>query len=119
MRIGRVLLLWGLLMALAPALSRAQDKTLTVRPLSDAPPIVKRALVIGVSDYEHANRLPETANDARAVANLLRTRFGFPEDSIILMTDDPSTPDKLKPLFSTSKRPSRRCSTASMRTARS
>ncbi len=100
MRIGGFIILWLVLTsALVPALCGAQDKTLLVRPLSDAPPIVKRALVIGVSAYEHANPLPETANDARAVANLLRTRFGFPEDSIILMTDDPATPDKLKPTY--------------------
>src|SRR5579871_2857345 len=98
MQIGRMLLWIAVGLALVPAWCGAQDKTLIVRqPIADSPPIVKRALVIGVSDYENANHLPETVNDARLVVDLLHTRFRFPEDAITLMTDAHGTPERLRP----------------------
>jgi sulfatase modifying factor 1 len=78
----------------------AQDKTLTVRSIAEAPAFAKRALIIGIGEYEHATSLaPTTYNDAKAVADLLQKQFGFPTESIVLMTDAPDTPDKLRPTF--------------------
>jgi hypothetical protein len=78
----------------------AQEKTLTVRSIAEAPAFAKRALVIGIGDYEHAASLaPTTYNDAKKVADLLQKQFGFPAESIVLMTDAPDTPDKLRPTF--------------------
>src|SRR5579871_4742486 len=100
MRRSSFIMLWlALGLALFPALCGAQDKTLIVRPLADAPPIVKRALVIGVNSYKHANALPETINDAQRFAELLRTRFGFPDDAVTVMTDAPGTKEELLPTY--------------------
>ena len=78
----------------------AQDKTLIVRPIADAPSFAKRALVIGVGQYEHAASLaPYTYNDARRFADLLRTQFKFPDEAITLLTDTPGTPESQRPTF--------------------
>jgi hypothetical protein len=78
----------------------AQEKTLTVRSIAEAPAFAKRALVIGIGDYEHAASLaPTTYNDAKKVRDLLQKQFGFPAESIVLMTDAPDTPDKLRPTY--------------------
>src|SRR5579862_1891637 len=79
--------------------SAQNTKTLQVQAISDAPSFAKRALVIGVGEYEHANRLPVTANDAREFADLLQTRFGFPPEAITLMTDAPGSPERLRPTY--------------------
>jgi uncharacterized caspase-like protein len=97
MRINRKLL-WMALWMLVPVLCSAQEKTLTVRPLADAPAIVKRALVVAVSNYEHANPLPETLNDARAYVAWLKS-IGFPDNAITVMTDAPDTPEKRRPTY--------------------
>jgi hypothetical protein len=97
-----LMLLLSLFMALVgfPSGSSAQEKTLTVRSLAEAPAFAKRALVIGIGDYEHAASLaPTTYNDAKKVADLLQKQFGFPAESIVLMTDAPDTPDKLRPTY--------------------
>jgi hypothetical protein len=72
-------------------------KQIVQKPLSDGPAYAKRALVIGVDNYEHVAKLTDCANDARDFARMLKTKFGF--DNITLMTDDPSTPDELKPTY--------------------
>jgi formylglycine-generating enzyme required for sulfatase activity len=74
------------------AAARAQAaKTLTVRSLADAPKFAKRALVIGVQDYQFARKLKVCDNDAAEFAALLKARFGFTDDAITLMTDAPDT----------------------------
>jgi formylglycine-generating enzyme required for sulfatase activity len=99
MRTVRTLLAMALLLLLVSSCCSAQNKTLTVRPLADAPAIAKRALVIGISNYRHANALPETINDANRIKQLLQTRFGFPEDAITFMTDAPGTKEELLPTY--------------------
>lgn len=65
-------LLWMLALLAATGHTHAQDnKMLTVRPIADAPSFTKRALVIGIGNYEHAGSLaPATYNDARRFADL-------------------------------------------------
>ncbi|MCW3097158.1 MAG: exported protein of unknown function [Chthonomonadaceae bacterium] len=94
-------LLWvGALCLLTSAAALAQDKTLTVRPIADAPSFVKRALVIGIGQYEHAGSLaPTTYNDAQRFADLLKTQFKFPEEAVTLLTDAPGTPDSRRPTY--------------------
>ncbi len=78
----------------------AQDKTLTVRSIAESPSFAKRALVIGVGQYEHAGSLaPTTYNDARRFADLLKTQFKFPDEAITLLTDAPGTPNSQHPTF--------------------
>lgn len=80
--------------------SAQENKTLTVRSLADAPSFAKRALVIGVGQYEHAGSLaPVTYNDARSFAELLRARFGFSDDAVTLLTDAPGTPESRRPTY--------------------
>src|SRR5690349_21885291 len=77
-----------------------QTNTLTVRSIADAPSFAKRALVIGVGQYEHANPLaPETINDARLFAQMLRQQFRFPDEAITLLTDAQGTPEKERPTY--------------------
>ena len=94
-------LLWfGVLCLLVSGPVRAQDKTLTVRPIADAPSFAKRALVIGIGQYEHAGSLaPTTYNDARRFADLLKTQFKFPDEAVTLLTDAPDTPESRRPTY--------------------
>lgn len=98
---NRIFILLGMALLLFCAASvRAQDKTLTVRPIAEAPNFAKLALVIGVGHYEHAGILaPATENDARNFAELLRTQFKFPENAITLLTDEPGTPESRRPTY--------------------
>lgn len=66
--------------------------------LADSSPPVRRALVIGIQSYTSARRGAETpqrgltnldgaVNDARAMAELLSTRYGFDEVELLLERD--------------------------------
>jgi formylglycine-generating enzyme required for sulfatase activity len=66
-------------------------------PIAASPSFAKRALVIGVSNYENVAPLGATARDALAVADFLEKRMGFPKESIVLMTDLAATPERLRP----------------------
>jgi sulfatase modifying factor 1 len=70
------------------------------QPIADTPAIVKRALVVAVSNYENANALPETINDAHLIVEMLHTQLGFPREAIVLMTDESGTPERLRPTHS-------------------
>ena len=77
-------------------------KRLTEVPISDAPSYAKRALVIGIDQYDYCNPLGGNCGlDAKAFANLLQTKFGFSD--VVLMTDDASAP-RLRPTESHIKR---------------
>ena len=91
---GLPLLFAGLLVFFCPPAS-AQNKRLVEVPISDAPSYAKRALVIGVDDYQIVHPLTDCGNDARAFADLLKAKFGF--EHVTLMTDDPNTPKSLLP----------------------
>jgi len=53
--------------------------------------ISSHALVIGVNLYQKVSPLAFACNDARAVANLLKATFGFPEPNIRLLLDGEAT----------------------------
>lgn len=60
----------------------------------------KWAVVIGISDYTHfgdeiGGDLPGAGNDARAVADVLVNRYGFPADNVKLILDGAATRDRL------------------------
>ncbi len=89
-----LLLLSSLPLIPAGAQSVAQDKDLTAQSLADAPQLSKSALVIGIDDYRRVHgKLTDCVNDANAFADLLRSRFGFTQ--VTLMTDDATNPDYL------------------------
>ena len=50
-----------------------------------------RALVIGINDYKHVSKLHYATNDAKAVAEVLQSKFGFSEDRIMLLLDEDAT----------------------------
>lgn len=50
-----------------------------------------RALVIGINDYHHVSKLHYATNDAKAVAEVLQRKFGFPEDRVTLLLDGTAT----------------------------
>ena len=49
------------------------------------------ALIIGINDYQHINKLFYAKNDAEEVANVLETNFEFPEENIIRLLDQDAT----------------------------
>jgi uncharacterized caspase-like protein len=51
------------------------------------------AIVVGINDYEHLNRLERANQDATGMARLLVDRLGFPQDNLFLVLDPP--PDNL------------------------
>ena len=83
------------LFSLPASLLWAQDKRLVEVPISDAPSYAKRALVIGVTDYDVCPKLTVCGNDAKEFADLLKTKFGFSD--VILMTDEPGTAGAMRP----------------------
>ena len=54
------------------------------------------ALVIGVNAYQYASPLEYATNDARAIAELLEARFGFPRENISLLLDNDATADAIR-----------------------
>jgi uncharacterized caspase-like protein len=55
----------------------------------------KRALLVGVTKYDHLppeKYLEGPANDVRLVGRLLRERYQFPADSIVSLTEDEDSP---------------------------
>jgi uncharacterized caspase-like protein len=49
------------------------------------------ALVIGINKYKKVNPLARAANDAKAVAEILTEKFGFPTANVTLLTDAAAT----------------------------
>lgn len=49
------------------------------------------ALVVGVNKYQTAGPLSFARNDAEAVAEVLRTKFGFPDENVRLLLDAEAT----------------------------
>lgn len=78
--------------ALGTSLSAAPAQRGAPVPLADAPPRTKLALVIGISNYRYASRVPGAARDAVAFARFLQERWGFPPERVTLMTDDAPDP---------------------------
>lgn len=57
------------------------------------------ALVIGINQYEYISPLGYAANDAKAVADILEKRFGFPKDNISLLLDEKATISAIREAF--------------------
>lgn len=53
------------------------------------------ALIIGIDKYRNAPPLQTAANDARAIADLLVSRFGFDNDHVVLLLDEDATRDAI------------------------
>lgn len=94
-------LLWLVLVLLGPAVIAQTPADLAAKrlvevPLSETPALSKRALVIGVDDYQVAHKLTDCGNDAKAFAGLLTTKFGF--EHVTVMTDGAADP-ALRPTY--------------------
>ncbi len=57
------------------------------------------AVVIGINDYTHWPKLRYAVNDARSVAELLRTRLGFPAANVIELYDAEATRERIVQLL--------------------
>jgi uncharacterized caspase-like protein len=80
----------------APSPARAE---VAAGPTARAPKrqmTVRRALVVGIGSYERAPALPFAVEDARAFAEFLKRQWGYPEEAVVLMTDDAAT-SELRP----------------------
>jgi len=53
------------------------------------------ALVVGINKYQSASPLSYACNDAEGFAEVIKTNFDFPEDNVILLTDDSATREKI------------------------
>jgi hypothetical protein len=63
---------------------------------------VKRALVIGIDNYQTAPKIPVLhgcVNDATLVRGILEEQFGFPADQIAVLTNDQATRDGILAAF--------------------
>lgn len=49
------------------------------------------ALVIGINEYKAAPPLRYAVNDAQAIADILKDKFGFPEENVCLLLDKEAT----------------------------
>jgi len=54
-----------------------------------------RALIIGINKYSTVSPLEYAVKDATAVGEILKSRFGFPEDSIIILINKDATRSKI------------------------
>ncbi|MFO0985033.1 MAG: caspase family protein [Planctomycetota bacterium] len=57
------------------------------------------ALVIGVNTYARCGQLDYACNDAEAIAAVLKTRFGFPDDRVTLLLDSSASQDNIRAAF--------------------
>ena len=55
---------------------------------SSAQAAERYALVVGIDDYQALGKLKTCRADAKALAKVLAERCGFPQDNIVLLTDD-------------------------------
>ena len=57
----------------------------------------KRALLIGINEYKYYREFPLDGclNDVEIMASVLREKFGFNEDEIILLTNEKATRDRI------------------------
>jgi len=49
------------------------------------------ALVIGIDRYKHVSPLAFASNDARAIAAVLKEKFDFPDENVVLLLDEAAT----------------------------
>ena len=54
------------------------------------------ALIIGINEYEHVDKLNYAVQDAEAIKNLLVSNFNFPKEHIIMLTDKEATLDNIR-----------------------
>ncbi len=68
-----------------------QERGIRIKSVKELPAKAKRfALVIGIDQYNdpQINKLDGAANDAKAIAEALVTYSGFPQDQVILLTNN-------------------------------
>ena len=49
------------------------------------------AVIIGINEYEHVDKLNYAVQDAEAIQDLLISNFNFPKENIIMLTDGDAT----------------------------
>jgi peptidoglycan/xylan/chitin deacetylase (PgdA/CDA1 family)/uncharacterized caspase-like protein len=54
------------------------------------------AVVIGINNYQYWPKLEYAVNDAKAIAEALENKMGFPHDNIYTLTDGEATSEKIK-----------------------
>jgi hypothetical protein len=57
------------------------------------------ALVIGINEYQYLSPLSFATNDAKAVAAMLDTKFGFPTDNITILLDAEASTNSIRERF--------------------
>lgn len=57
------------------------------------------ALIIGIDRYQHVSPLSFATNDARAVAGVLKDKFGFPNENVHLLLDGAATRSAITSAF--------------------
>ncbi len=82
----------------SPAQGRAEPPlAASTDPAPAGPAAGRRALLIGVTKYDHLPRdrhLSGPANDVRLMGRFLQERFGFPADGIVTLAEDEGSPAK-------------------------
>jgi metacaspase-1 len=63
-----------------------------VGPGGKPQPLRRKALLVGVAYFNTQNHLKGTLNDTNCLLHLLKTRFGFTDDGIVVLRDDDPRP---------------------------
>ena len=53
------------------------------------------AIVIGINKYEKVSPLDYACNDAQAVAETLKQNFSFPDENVVLLTDETASRERI------------------------
>ena len=88
-----------LLIAAAPLVHAADTSNDGTKiPISDSSSSSKRALIVGVRNYERIEQLTNCSRDARAFAQMLQDKLKFPREAITLLADaDPDAAGDREP----------------------
>lgn len=61
--------------------------------------VQKFALIVGVNEYRYVTKLEGCVQDARDMKEVLQGRFGFPENNILVLTDEQATHEAIVNAF--------------------
>ncbi len=59
----------------------------------------RRALIIGINKYKNVSPLSHAANDANSIAEILKNKFNFVKEEIIILSDETATKDNIVKQF--------------------
>ena len=53
------------------------------------------ALIIGINKYQNVDHLSFAVDDAVSISDILKVKYGFKEENVLLITDEEATKDNI------------------------